>query len=157
MSGGGILGSSCQGLASVSPAGSCSSSWTGTSPLAAAVAAGTPLPGTRPSTAGTSASAATAAGLWTVGAVELLGCQAVGEGVQEQLAERAAEEEELALVDYSMLPEECWLDVLQRLGVKELCYMSRVSRWGITVHHSTQLLRRAATHQDASLCAWGKK
>ncbi|WIA31181.1 hypothetical protein OEZ86_001186 [Tetradesmus obliquus] len=36
--------------------------------------------------------------------------------------------EEAALADFSMLPEECWVDVLQRLGVKELCYCSRVSR-----------------------------
>jgi hypothetical protein len=43
-------------------------------------------------------------------------------------AAAAVVDEEALFADYSMLPEECWMDVLQRLGVKELCYMSRVSR-----------------------------
>jgi hypothetical protein len=50
-------------------------------------------------------------------------------GLAAGLAAAAADgDEEALLADYSMLPEECWMDVLQRLGVKELCYMSRVSR-----------------------------
>eukprot|EP00775_Hariotina_reticulata_P004959 gene4959-5200_t len=40
----------------------------------------------------------------------------------------AGEQEVLQPVDYSALPEECWVNVLQRLGVRELCYISRVSR-----------------------------
>jgi hypothetical protein len=41
---------------------------------------------------------------------------------------QVAEQEVVQPVDYSSLPEECWMNVLQRLGVRELCYISRVSR-----------------------------
>jgi hypothetical protein len=67
------------------------------------------------------------------GEVGLAGA-AVSLELQQQGADAAAAAagaegvEELVLADYTMLPEECWMDVLQRLGVKELCYMSRVSR-----------------------------
>jgi hypothetical protein len=66
-----------------------------------------------------------------VGEVGFAGAE-VGLELQQQqggdAAESAEGEEEAVLADYTMLPEECWMDVLQRLGVKELCYMSRVSR-----------------------------
>ncbi|KAF6256972.1 Mad3/BUB1 homology region 1-domain-containing protein [Scenedesmus sp. NREL 46B-D3] len=54
--------------------------------------------------------------------------QQQGEDAGRTAAAAAEGGEEAVLADYTMLPEECWLDVLQRLGVKELCYMSRVSR-----------------------------
>jgi hypothetical protein len=61
-------------------------------------------------------------GSLTAGEVRLAGAEVSLELQQQQ------GDEEAVLADYSMLPEECWMDVLQRLGVKELCYMSRVSR-----------------------------
>jgi hypothetical protein len=36
-------------------------------------------------------------------------------------------EEEPVLSDYSVLPEKCWMDILQRLGVRELCCAARVN------------------------------
>jgi hypothetical protein len=70
------------------------------------------------------------AGAAAVGEVGLAGAAVSFELLQQQgsNAAAAAAEEEVVLADYTMLPEECWMDVLQRLGVKELCYMSRVSR-----------------------------
>lgn len=54
---------------------------------------------------------------------------AVEEHLQEQstLLQQPQEEENI-LADYSQLPEECWLLILQQLGVKELCIISRISR-----------------------------
>lgn len=117
----------------MSPAGSCSSSWTGTSPLAAAAAAGVPLPLPSVTSSGSLGTAGVIAG--TVG---FAGDAVALELLQQQGSDAAAAAggeggEEAALADFSMLPEECWVDVLTRLGVKELCYCSRVSRWGCRV------------------------
>lgn len=137
---GGILGSNSRGgslTISPSPGGSCSSSWTGTSPLAAAVAAGAtslPHPGAvraNGSSDGVQQSAS------AKGAVELsvagcAPCPAADKQLQEQLLllqQLQEESEEPAVADYSLLPEECWVLILQQLGVKELCIMSRISRW----------------------------
>lgn len=123
---------------SPSPGGSCSSSWAGTSPLAAALAAGAtslPHPGAS-SAAGSSAGGVPAAPTSPQGAVSLAGAgdtvAAVGElQPQEQfLLLQQLEGQEQVLADYSQLPEECWVLILQQLTVKELCIMSRINRWG---------------------------
>jgi hypothetical protein len=44
---------------------------------------------------------------------------------QQQQQSLLLEPEELA--DYSQLPEKCWMDVLQRLGTRELCCAARVN------------------------------
>jgi hypothetical protein len=91
--------------------GSCGSSWTGLSPLAAAAAKGLlalPHPGAAALSAanGQDGDAGAAAA-----AVEAL----------------MVSEEPPALADYAELPEECWVDVLHRLGVRELCCAARVN------------------------------
>lgn len=45
----------------------------------------------------------------------------------EQLLEADEHEEQRPPEDYSQLPEKCWMDVLQRLGVRELCCAARVN------------------------------
>jgi hypothetical protein len=53
-----------------------------------------------------------------------------GDGGGVLLAEQQQQlvlKEEPVLADYSQLPEKCWMDVLQRLGVRELCCAARVN------------------------------
>lgn len=113
---GGILSTASRSGSYVdpSPGGSCSSSWTGTSPLTAAMVSGAT-------------------------SLQQLGVAGRNDGllidpatVQLQAAEGTDSMDQLqepVLADYSMLPEECWLLVLQQLGVRELCVISRVNRW----------------------------
>lgn len=124
---------------SASPAGSCSSSWTGTSPLAAAVAAGCsslPLPAAlRGSSGGGCGSngwplgggSLPAGGLAAAMAAVSGGGVVVPGAAAGELVGQEAEEPVLVLADYSQLPEKCWMDILQRLGVRELCCAARVN------------------------------
>jgi hypothetical protein len=50
------------------------------------------------------------------------GVAAAGEVLGQEVDEPV-----LVLADYSQLPEKCWMDILQRLGVRELCCAARVN------------------------------
>lgn len=128
--GGPECSSSALNYSSASPGGSCSSSWAGTSPLAAALAAGaSSLPHPRAGVSGGAGwslggSSLPAGGLAAAMAAVGAGGSAVA-GMPMELQQHLLEPEELA--DYSQLPEKCWMDVLQRLGTRELCCAARVN------------------------------
>jgi len=124
------LGPECSALSfmSASPAGSCSSSWTGTSPLAAALASGisslpppAALRGASGSSGGSSWPLAEAPAGTLAKALAAVGADGMAVGEEQAAAE------EPVLADYSQLPEKCWMDILQRLGVRELCCAARVN------------------------------
>lgn len=128
-----VLGAECSSAlnySSASPGGSCSSSWAGTSPLAAALAAGaSSLPQPRAVSGGSGwplGGSLPAGGLAAAMAAVGAGSAVAGLPVeQQQQQQQLLEAEELA--DYSQLPEKCWMDVLQRLGTRELCCAARVN------------------------------
>lgn len=134
-----VLGPECSALSymSASPAGSCSSSWTGTSPLAAAAAAGVSSLRGLSSSSCEGASGGGGGSEWPLGGSLPAGGLAAamaavgrGDGGGVLLAEQQQQlvlKEEPVLADYSQLPEKCWMDVLQRLGVRELCCAARVN------------------------------
>lgn len=125
-----VLGPECSALScmSASPAGSCSSSWTGTSPLAAAMAAGAssmPLPaGLRTASGSSGGGPLPAGGLAAAMAAVGASGAAAAAAVDQLLVQEA---EEVVLEDYSQLPEKCWMDILHRLGTRELCCAARVN------------------------------
>lgn len=130
--GGPECSSSALNYSSASPGGSCSSSWAGTSPLAAALAAGaSSLPQPRAVSGGSSGwplgGSLPAGGLAAAMAAVGAGGAVAGLPVEQQLQQQQLLVEPEELADYSQLPEKCWMDVLQRLGTRELCCAARVN------------------------------
>jgi hypothetical protein len=58
-------------------------------------------------------------------------------------------EEPPALADYSELPEECWVDVLSRVGVRELCCAARVNTYAAWAR-----VRACGCVGVCTLCVW---
>lgn len=52
------------------------------------------------------------------------------EGQREMQRERSLQQQQQEEVEREVqLPEQCWMSLLQRLAVRDVCMMGRVNRW----------------------------
>lgn len=52
------------------------------------------------------------------------------EGQREMQRERSLQQQQAGEVEREVqLPEQCWMSLLQRLAVRDVCMMGRVNRW----------------------------